>query len=48
MPEQSLADVGEGDRPQSLQAAAGRVDRHVTYKLGETPDWSSRSGDEDS
>ena len=50
LPERSFADVvGVGDRPQSLQAAAGRADRHethVTHELVETPDWSPRSGDE--
>ena len=45
--EQSLADVvGAGERPQSLQAAAGRADRHVTHELVETPDWSPRSSED--
>ena len=47
LPEQSFVDVvGEGDRPQSLRAAAGRADWYVKHKLVETPDWSRRSGDD--
>ena len=45
--ERSLTDVvGAGDRPLSLQEAAGWADRHVTHKLVETPDWSPRSGED--
>ena len=46
LPERSFMDVvGAEDRPQSLWAADGWADRHVTHKLVETPDWSQRSDD---